>query len=98
MRLFGMRPLPVVVAVPGVPHLPDLDDQRRLIARARADSRRWLLRCVVLLVIGALSVRRGWVIFGVVFFALALLVLQLSRSNLKQAAELEKKLALLEAK
>ena len=98
MKLFGMRPLPVVAAVPTVPHLPDLDDQRRLIARARGDSRRWLLRCVLLLVIGALSFRRGWIIFGTVFFALALLVLQLSRSNLKQAAELEKKLSLLEGK
>jgi hypothetical protein len=98
MRLFGMRPLPVVAAVPAAPHLPDLDDQRRLIARARGDSRRWLLRCVLLLVVGALSVRRGWIILGVVFFALALLVLQLSRSTLKQAAELEKKLSLLEGK
>ena len=93
-----MRPLPVVVAVPSVPHLPDLDDQRRLIARARGESRRWLLRGVLLLVIGALSVRRGWIVFGLVFFALSLLVLQLSRSNLKQAAELERKLGLLEGK
>jgi len=93
-----MRPLPVVPVLPVVPHLPDLDDQRRLIARARRDSRRWLLRCVLLVVIGALSFRRGWIIFGAVFFALALLVLQLSRSNLKQAAELEKKLSLLEGK
>jgi len=93
-----MRSLPVVPVVPGPPHLPDLEDQRRLIVRARRDARRWLLRCVLMLVIGALAFRRGWLIFGVVFFLLTLLALQLSRSNLKAAAELERKLSLLEPK
>jgi hypothetical protein len=94
--MFGMRPLPVAPAVPAVPHLPDLDDQRRLIARARADSRRWLLRGALMLIIAALSFRRGWVIFGAVFLALVLLALQLSRASLKAAAELERKLSSLE--
>jgi len=95
MRLFGVPALPVV---PVAPPLPDVEAQRRLIARARGESRRWLLRCVLMVAIAALSFRRGWVIFGAVFFVLALLVLQLSRSNLKQAAELEQKLSLLEGK
>jgi hypothetical protein len=91
-----MPPLPVVPVVPAPPHLPDLDDQRRLIARARGDSRRWLLRGALMLVIGALAFRRGWVIFGAVFFALMLLALQLSRASLRAAADLERKLSLLE--
>jgi hypothetical protein len=98
MRLFGMRPLPAVPVLPVVPHVPDLDDQRRLIERARRDARSWLVRCVLLVVIAALAFRRGWIFFGAAFFALGLLVLQLSRSNRKQAAELEKKLALLEGR
>jgi len=93
-----MRPLPAVPVLPVVPHLPDLDEQRRLIARARRDACHWLLRCVLLVVIAALSFRRGWIVFGAVFFALMLLALQLSRSNLKAAAELEQKLALVEGK
>ncbi len=92
-----MRPLPVAPALPVVPHLLNLDDQRRLIARARRDSRQWLLRAALMLVIGALAFRRGWIIFGAVFFALVLLALQLSRASLKAAAELERKLALLES-
>jgi len=98
MSLFGMRPLPAAPAVPVVPHLPDLDDQRRLIARARGQAWRWMLRCVLLIVIAALAFRKGWIVLGTVCFALALLGLQLNRSNLRQAAELERKLALLEGK
>ena len=96
MSLFGMKPLPEAPAAPVVPHLPDLEDQRRLIVRARAQAWRWLLRCVLLIVIAALALRRGWIVLGVACFLLALLGLQLNRSNLKQAAELERKLALLE--
>lgn len=98
MSLFGMRPLPSAPAAPVVPHLPDLDDQRRLIARARSQAWRWLLRCVLLIVIAALAFRKGWIALGTACFVLALLGLQLNRSNLKQAAELERKLALLEGR
>jgi hypothetical protein len=98
MKLFGVPALPTGPAAVVMPHLPDLDDQRRLIARARSESRRWLLRAVLLVAIGALAFRRGWFVLGLAFFALGLLVLQLSRSNTRQAAELEKKLALLEGK
>ena len=98
MNLFGLRPLPTGPAtVPGVPHLPDLEDQRRLIAKARRDARAWLIRCALMLVVAAFAVRTGWLFFGVVLFLLALLVLQLSHSNYKQAAALERKLELLEA-
>jgi hypothetical protein len=98
MSLFGLRPLPSGPAtVPGVPHLPDLEDQRRLIAKARRDARAWLIRCVLMIVVAAFAVRTGLLFFGVVLFLLALLVLQLSHSNYKQAAALERKLELLEA-
>jgi hypothetical protein len=98
MRLFGMKPLPEAPAVLVVPHLPDLEDQRRLIARARSQAWRWMLRCILLIVIAALALRKGWVILSAACFVLALLGLQLNRSNLKQAAALEQKLALLEGK
>ncbi len=98
MSLFGMRPLPSAPAAPVVPHLPDLEDQRRLIARARCQAWRWMLRCVLLIVIAALAFRRGWIALGTACFASSLLGLQLNRSNLKQAAELERKVALLEGK
>ena len=98
MSLFGMRPLPVAPTAPAVPHLPDLEDQRRLIARARGQAWRWMVRCVLLIVIAALAFRRGWIALGTACFALSLLGLQLNRSNLKQAAELERKVALLEGK
>jgi uncharacterized membrane protein YciS (DUF1049 family) len=51
------------------------------------------VRSVLLLVIAALAVRRGWIVFGLVFLALAILGLQLSRSVSRRAAELERRLA-----
>jgi hypothetical protein len=93
VKLFGIPTLPSGPAAPPVPRLPGLDDQRRLVIRARSESRRWLVRSVLLLVIAALAVRRGWVAFGLVFLALALLGLQLSRSTSRRAAELERRLA-----
>ena len=93
MKLFGIPAPPGGPAAPVVPRLPGLDDQRRLVARARSQSRRWLVRSVLLLVIAALAVRRGWIVFGLVFLALAILGLQLSRSVSRRAAELERRLA-----
>jgi len=87
----GMRPL-------GVPQLPTLDDQRRLVARARSLARRWMLRAVLLLVIAALALRRGWLVFGLVFLALAVLAIQLARSTTRRAAELADKLKQLEGR
>ncbi|HTT69220.1 MAG TPA: hypothetical protein VMF70_14445 [Gemmatimonadales bacterium] len=92
MKLFGVPSLPTGPAAPVVPRLPGLDDQRRLVTRARAEARRWLLRSVLLLVVAALAVRRGWIVFGVVFLALAILGLQLSRSTGRRAGELARRL------
>lgn len=94
--LFSLPGIPSLPPVQGPPGLPDLDDQRRLIARARRESVRWLLRGVVMIAIAALAVRRGWTAFGLVFAALALLGLGLARSTSRRARELEAKLALLE--
>jgi len=98
MRLFGIPTLPSGPAAPVVAHLPDLEEQRQLIVRARRNSRRWLVRAVLMLVIGAMAARYGMIAFGLVFFALSLLALQLSRASVKAAAELERRLALLEVK
>jgi hypothetical protein len=87
----GMRPL-------GVPSLPTLEDQRRLVVTARRRARRWMLRSVLLLVIGALAMRNGWVVFGVVFLALAILAIQLARSTTRSAAELADRLKELESR
>ncbi|HXY68990.1 MAG TPA: hypothetical protein VEH62_06040 [Gemmatimonadales bacterium] len=91
MKLFGVPSLPSAPAAPVVPQLPGIEDQRRLIVRARSESRRWLLRSVLLLVIAALSVRRGWIVFGLVFLALAMLGLGLARSTSRRAAELARR-------
>ncbi len=74
---------------PQLPHPPTLEEQWLLVARARRLARQWLLRSVLLLVIGATAVRWGWLFFGLALFALALLGLQLSRSTGRRAAELE---------
>ena len=93
MKFFGVPAIPGLPLVPPATHLPDLDDQRRLVVRARREARRWLIRSVLLIVIGALAFRRGWLVFGVVFLALALLGLQLSRSTGRRAAALARQLA-----
>jgi hypothetical protein len=86
----GMRPV-------GVPHLPDIEDQRRLVARARGQARRWTTRGILLFVIAALAVRYGWLIFGLIFLALALLALELARSTRRRAAALADRLKAMEA-
>jgi hypothetical protein len=92
VKLFGVPSLPTGPAPPVVPHLPGPEDQRRLIARARAESRRWLVRSVLLLVIAALAVRRGWIAFGAAFLALAMLGLGLARSTSRRADALAQRL------
>jgi len=92
VKLFGIPSLPTGPAAPVVPHLPGLEDQRRLVARARAESRSWLVRSVLLLVVAALAVRRGWIVFGAVLLALAMLGLGLARSTSRRADELARRL------
>jgi hypothetical protein len=84
--------------VPGLPPFPGLDDPRQIVKRARREAGRWLFRAVLLTVIGALAITRGWLIFGVMFLGLAVMGFQLSRSTKRRAAELEQKLKLLEEK
>jgi len=96
VKFFGVPSLPSGPAAPVVARLPDLDDQRRLIAKARNESRRWLIRGVLMIAIAAIAVRRGWVVFGLIFLALAMLGLGLARSTSRRATELEAKLDLLE--
>ncbi|OYV66417.1 MAG: hypothetical protein B7Z72_11385 [Gemmatimonadetes bacterium 21-71-4] len=83
---------------PGLREVPGLDDQRQLVARARSLARRWMVRAVLLLVVSALAVRTGWLIFGLIFLALAVLALQLARSTTRRAAELADKLKRLEGR
>ncbi len=87
----GLKPL----TPPGV---PTLEDQRRLVARARSLARRWMLRSVLLLAITALALRRGWIAFGLVFLALAILAIGLSRSTTRRATELTDRLKALEGR
>ncbi len=85
----GLKPL----TPPGV---PTLEDQRRLVVRARSLARRWMLRSVLLLIVAALAIRRGWIAFGLVFLALAILAIGLARSTTRRAAQLADKLKTLE--
>lgn len=84
MKLFA----PPSFRRPPLPPVPGLEDQRRLVARGRAEARRWLVRSVLLLVISAIAFRRGWILFALVFLALALLGAQLARSTRRRAIEL----------
>jgi hypothetical protein len=96
VKLFG-PPFGVPAPRPlAVPHLPGLEDQRRLVAKARGQARRWMVRGVLLFVISALAVRYGWVVFGLVFLALALLALELARSTRRRAAALADRLQQME--
>ena len=87
----GMRPL-------GAPQPPSLEDQRRLVVTARRRARRWMLRSALLLVIAALALRNGWILFGIVFLALGILAIQLARSTTRSAAELADRLKALEGR
>jgi hypothetical protein len=82
--------------IPGVPPIPGLDEQRALVKRARRESFRWFIRALMLAIISGLALRNGWVIFGVIFAALAVMGLQLSRTTRRRAAALLEKLKLLE--
>ena len=77
---------------------PGLDDQKALVKRARRDALHWAFRAVLLALISGLALRNGWIIFGVLFAALALMSMQLVRSTRRRAAELAAKIQQLEGK
>lgn len=84
---------------PGLPGpQTDLDVQRRMVRRAKAAGRRWILRGVLLAVIGVVGIVRGgtlMVTIGVVCGLLALLAVSLGRQTRLQAAEAERKIDLM---
>lgn len=84
--------------IPGVPGISGLDEQRALVKRARRDAWHWIFRAVLLTIISALSFVRHWLMFGVLFAALALMAVQLARVTQRRAAELVAKIKLLEGK
>ncbi len=99
MSLFGPPGLGSPgLGTPGLPGLPSLEDQRRLVKRARSEARRWMFRSVLLLLISALAFRRGWLAFGLVFLALTVLGTLLARSTTRRAAQLADKLKLMEGR
>ncbi len=75
-----------------------LDAERALVRRARRDAWHWAFRAVVLALISGLALRFGWIIFGILFAALALMAAGLVRSMRRRAAQLEAQIRLLETK
>ncbi len=69
---------------------------RALVKRARQEARRWMFRSVMLALVSGLAFARHWLVFGLVFLALTVMGLQLSRSTRHRAAELAQKLKDLE--
>ncbi len=94
----GLRPSAPAGLRPAGPAASDVEEQRRLVVRARSLARRWMLRSVLLLVIAALAMRRGWIMFGLVLLALAVLAIQLARSTTRGAAELADRLKEMEGR
>ena len=89
INILGGGPL---VPTPQAPRPLSLEEQRRLVVRARRQARQWFIRAVLLLVFGAIAVRWGWLAFGLVLFALSLLGIGLASSISRRAAELETRL------
>jgi Flp pilus assembly protein TadB len=83
----------------GVGGMPDLDAQRKMARRAWAAGRRWVLRGILFIVIAFVAVFRGgslMVTIAVVCWLLALLSISLGRQTRLQAAEIEKKIDLMQ--
>ncbi len=79
---------------------PDLERQRRLVKRLRAEARRWVLRAALLLIAGVSFLRWGGSLFvtlGVGFIVLAVLAVLLGRQNGRNARDLAMRLELLTA-
>jgi len=77
---------------------PGLDDQRRLVRRARRDAFHWAFRAVMLALIGGLALRFGWIVFGILFAVLALMAAGLVRSLRRRAAALAAQIRQMETK
>jgi uncharacterized membrane protein YciS (DUF1049 family) len=75
-----------------------LDEQKALVKRARRNAYHWAFRAVLLAAISGLALRYGWIIFGVLFAALALMAVGLVRSMRRRAAQLEAQVKLLETR
>jgi hypothetical protein len=72
--------------------------QKALLKRLKAESRRWILRGVLFVLLAVVSFRRGGSLFvtmGAAFVLLAAMSVLLSRQNARGARELATKLALL---
>jgi hypothetical protein len=76
----------------------DLEQQRAAVKRARREGYHWLFRAVLLTIISGLSFSRHWIIFGVLFAALALMSVQLARVTQRVARVLVARIKELEAK
>jgi hypothetical protein len=76
----------------------DLEQHKALVKRARREAHHWIFRAVLLTIISGLSFTRHWLIFGILFAALALMAVQLARLTQRRAADLAAKIKLLEAK
>ena len=84
--------------LPGAPGASGLDEQKALVKRARRDARHWIFRAVLLTIISALSFARHWVVFGILFGALALMAIQLTRMTQRRVAELVARIKALEGR
>jgi len=76
-----------------------LQDQRKAVRRARRQGLHWYLRAGLMLVVAALGFYRGGGMFtsiGVVMIVLALLGAHLGRQLRRGAAEMERKLDLMD--
>jgi hypothetical protein len=78
------------------PSPPGHDEARALVKRARQEARRWMFRSVMLALVSGLAIARHWFLFGLIFLALTVMGVQLSRSTRRRAAELAEKLKLME--
>lgn len=84
---------------PGAPGAaPDLDAQRRVVRRARAVGRRWILRGILLAIIAVVGILRGgslMIAIGVACGLLAVLAVSLGRQTRRQAADIDRKIELM---
>jgi hypothetical protein len=79
--------------------LADVQERRKVVRRIRGESRRWILRGTLFVVMAVVSFSRPgsfWLVLGVMFGILAVLSWHLSRQSARSADELERKIAMIE--